>query len=145
MADMKETRSYEFSEGENAVLSRVACELSRLGKIILAAGVLLVAYIVLSFVDPQPVLQISDARHLALSVSDYALWVAISLLVIFLSVMVIRLSGPIKLIVSTSGVDIRHVMEFMGELSRTSRLSFVLLTVICILLAVSLILMILVF
>lgn len=145
MADMKEIGCYEFSEGENALLSRVARDLLKLGKIILAAGVLLVAYIILSFVDPQPVLHISDARHLALSVSDYAVWVAISLLVIYLSVMIIRLSRPITLIVSTSGVDIRHVMEFMEELSRTSRLSFLLLSVICLLLAVSLLLMILVF
>jgi hypothetical protein len=136
---------YEFSEEENNQLSRLAGELARLGKIILLAGVLLIAYIVLSFVDPQSIIQLSDAKHMALAAVDYALWVFIALLVIYLSVTVIRLSKPVQLIVSTRGADISHLMSFVGELCSIARRSFSLLVIVCVLLFVSLGLMILVF
>ncbi len=138
-------RGYEFNDAENEQLSMLSRQLGKLGKIILAAGVLLVAYIVLSFVDPQPIFLVGDTRHAVLSVVDYALWVVISLLVIYVSVAVIRLGRPIGLIVSTKGADIGHLMQFVEDLRRISRLSFVLLALVCVLLAVSLVLMLLVF
>ncbi len=138
-------RGYEFNEAENNRLSILSRQLGKLGKIILAAGILLVAYIVLSFVDPQPIFNVGDTRHAILSVVDYALWVVISLLVIYVSVAVIRLGKPIGLIVSTKGADISHLMQFVEDLRRIARLSFVLLALVCVLLAVSLVLMLLVF
>lgn len=138
-------RGYEFNDMENEQLSMLSRQLGKLGKIILAAGVLLVAYIVLSFVDPQPIFNVGDTRHAVLSVIDYALWVVISLLVIYVSLAVIRLGRPIGLIVSTKGADIGHLMQFAEDLRRISRLSFVLLALVCLLLAISLVLMLLVF
>jgi hypothetical protein len=138
-------RGYEFNEAENNRLSILSRQLGKLGKIILAAGILLVGHIVLSFIDPQPVFNVGGTGHAILSVVDSALWVVISLLVIYLSVAVIRLGRPIGLIVSTKGADIGHLMQFVEDLRRISRLSFVLLTLACILLAISLVLMLLVF
>jgi hypothetical protein len=145
MTEAQKPKTYEFSEEENDRLSRLAGELTRLGRIILLAGVLLVAYIVLSFVDPQSIIQISDAKNVGLAAVDYALWVFIALLVIYLSITVIRLSRPLKLIVSTKGADIGHLMNFVDELCRISRRSFSLLVIVCVLLLVSLGLMVLVF
>lgn len=145
MTEAAQQRTYEFSDEENNRLSRLAKELAKLGKIILLAGVLLIAYIVLSFVDPQSILQLSDAKNVTLAAVDYALWAFIALLVIYLSITVIRLSKPLQLIVSTKGADIGHLMNFVDELCRISRRSFSLLVVVCVLLLVSLGLMILVF
>jgi hypothetical protein len=138
-------RGYEFNEAENEQLSILSRQLGKLGRIILLAGVLLAGYIVLSFVDPQPVFNVSETRHTVLSGIDYALWVIISLLVIYVSAAVIRLGRPIGLIVSTKGADIGHLMEFVEDLRRIARLSFVVLALVCLLLAVSLVLMLLVF
>lgn len=145
MTEEARPRAYEFSEEENNQLSRLAGELARLGKTILLAGMLLIAYIVLSFVDPQSVIELSDAKHAAVASVDYALWVFIALLVIYLSVTVIRLSKPLHLIVSTKGADIGHLMNFVGDLCAISRRSFLLLVIVCVLLFVSLGLMVLVF
>ncbi len=138
-------RGYEFSEAENNELSILSRQLGRLGKIMLLAGILLVVYIVLSFVDPQPLFNVSDTKHTVLSAVDFVLWVVISLLVIYVSVAVIRLGRPLGLIVSTKGADIGHLMEFVSDLCRISRLSFLLLGAVCVLLAASLVLMLLVF
>lgn len=145
MTEAQAAKAYEFTGEENNQLSALAGELARLGKTILLAGILLVAYIVLSFVDPQSLIQLSDAKHMALAVVDYALWVFIALLVIYLSMTVIHLSKPLKLIVATKGADIGHLMHFIGDLSRIAHRSFLLLVVVCVLLVVSLALMILVF
>lgn len=145
MTEAQTIKAFEFSEEENNKLSRLAGELARLGKIILLAGILLIAYIVLSFVDPQSLIQLSDAKHMALAAIDYALWIFIALLVIYLSITVIHLSKPLKLIVSTKGADIGHLMHFVGDLCDIARRSFSLLVIVCVLLLVSLILMILVF
>jgi hypothetical protein len=145
MTEGQTAKTYEFSEEENNQLSVLAGELAKLGKIILLAGVLLIAYIVLSFVDPQSIIQLSDSKSVTLAAVDYALWVFIALLVIYLSITVIRLSKPLKLIVSTKGADIGHLMSFVDELCHISRRSFSLLVIVCVLLLVSLGLMILVF
>ncbi len=145
MTEAQNVRAYEFSEEENSQLSKLAEELARVGKSILLAGILLIAYIVLSFVDPQSLIELSESKHMFLSVIDYALWVFIALLVIYLSITVIHLSKPLRLIVSTKGADIRHLMHFVDDLCRISHRSFVLLVIVCVLLFVSLFLMILVF
>lgn len=145
MAEAQKTRAYEFSEEENNQLSRLSGELARVGKTILLAGILLIAYIVLSFVDPQSLIQLSDAKHMALATVDYALWVFIALLVIYLSITVIHLSKPLRLIVSTKGADIGHLMHFVEDLCRISYRTFLLLLIVCALLIISLFLMILVF
>lgn len=145
MDEAPKLKTYEFSEDENYQLSRLARELTRLGKVILLAGVLLIAYIVLSFVDPQSIIQLSDAKSMSLAAVDYGIWAVIALLVIYLSLTVIRLSRPLRLIVSTVGADIRHLMEFVDELCRISRRCFSLLIIVCVLLFLSLGLMILVF
>jgi hypothetical protein len=145
MTEDQKMKTYEFSEEENKQLSGLAEELAKVGKTILLAGILLIAYIILSFVDPQSLIQLSEAKHMVLSAVDYALWVFIALLVIYLSITVIRLSKPLRLIVSTKGADIHHLMHFVNDLCRMSHRSFVLLVIVCVLLFVSLFLMVLVF
>jgi hypothetical protein len=145
MTEEHEMKTYEFSGEENNQLARLSGELARVGKIILLAGILLIAYIVLSFIDPQSLIELTDAKHTVLSAVDYALWVFIALLVIYLSITVIHLSKPLQLIVATKGADIGHLMHFIGDLCRISRRSFVLLVIVCVLLFVSLFLMVLVF
>jgi hypothetical protein len=145
MIEVEEGRSYEFSEAENRQLAGLSGHLTRLGKAILTAGVLLVAYIVLSFLDPEALIAVSDAKYFSLAAVDCALWIAISLLVIYLSIKVMRLARPLRLIVGTKGADIGHLMDFVGDLHRISHRLFFLLVLICILLAVSLVLVVLVF
>jgi hypothetical protein len=145
MEEPKEARTYEFTHEESDLLSRLAKGLLRFGAAILVAGVLLVIYIVVAFFDPVPLVEVSDAREYILAAVDYALWVLISFLVIYLSVTVIRLSKPIRLITGTSGADISHLMEFVKELTRITSLSFFSLLIICVLLLVSLVMMILIF
>jgi hypothetical protein len=146
MDELKEMATkYEFTEEENLLLSGLARGLMKLGVAVLVAGILLVAYIVISFFDPVPLIFISDTKYAVLSAADYALWVLISGLVIYLSVTVIKLSVPIRLITKTTGTDISYLMSFVKSLTRIAGLSFMSLVAICILLLISLVLMILVF
>jgi hypothetical protein len=80
-----------------------------------------------------------------LGIVDYGLWIVIAILVIYLSITVIRLAGPIGQIVKTRGADITHLMSFVGDLTNMLRVSFSALIVVCLLLAVSLVLLVLVF
>jgi hypothetical protein len=136
---------YEFTAEQNQTLSEVAADLARAGKAILAAGILTAIYIVLTFVDPKEMLLVNEKGRSFLSAVDYAFWILIALLVIYLAITVMRLALPLKLIAGTSGKDISHLMEFMKELGRISRGCFTCLIVICVLLAASLGLAIVVF
>ncbi len=136
---------YEFTAEQNRILSRVAAELARAGKAILAAGILTAIYILLTFFDPRELILVSESGHAMLAAADYILWVFIALLVIYISITVIRLAVPLKLIATTSGKDISHLMEFMQELGRISRVCFSCLIVVCVLLAASIGLAIVVF
>ena len=73
------------------------------------------------------------------------LGILIALVVIYVSITVIRLALPLKLIATTSGKDISHLMEFMQELGRICRVCRVCLIVVCALIAASLVLAIVVF
>jgi len=136
---------YEFSPEQSQTLSDVAAEVARAGKAILVAGILTAIYIVLTFVDPRELVLVSESGRTFLTVVDYGLWVLIALLVMYVSITVIRLATPLKLIATTSGKDISHLMEFMKELGRISRVCFSCLIVICVLVAASLGLAIVVF
>ncbi len=138
-------KGYEFSKEENQLLLDLSKDLTRLGISILVAGILLVLYLVVSFIDPVPVFQVSDTRHTVLSVMDYAVWGLISLLVIYMSVTIIRLAIPVKMIATTSGLDIPYLMSFVKNLGTFSKVSFASLTVICVLMAISLVMLILIF
>jgi len=138
-------REYEFNEEENRLFLRLSKELLRCGFSLLAAGVILIFYIVFSFFDPIPLVSISDNRHLLLSFVDYGLWVFISLLVIYVSITIIRLSTPIKMIAVTSGLDVSYLMDFMKNLAGISKISFVSLMIVCVLLIASFIMLVLVF
>ena len=87
----------------------------------------------------------SDTKHMILAGIDYCLWILISMLVIYVSIMVIRLVKPIRLIATTAGADISHLMEFVRSLTSMSRTTYISLTVICVIMAASLVMMILVF
>jgi hypothetical protein len=52
MSDIKGTTKYEFSESESLMLSALSRHLHRLGVVVLVAGLLLVAYLVVCFMDP---------------------------------------------------------------------------------------------
>lgn len=136
---------YEFTVEQNRILSSVATDLARAGKAILAAGVLTAVYIILTFFDPRELITVSESGQAFLAAADYMLWVLIALLVIGVSFAVIRLAAPLKLMATTSGKDISHLMEFMKELGRICRLCSTCLIVICVLLAASLALAIVVF
>jgi len=145
MNGTKETGKYEFSHAENTLLNDLSKWMLKLGISILVAGVLLIAYIIISYLEPTPALRVTDAKHLVLATLDYALWIVISLLVIYISVVLISLTVPLKLIAHTAGKDISHLMEFVKGLTRVCKLAFYSILIICILLMVSLVLMILVF
>ena len=136
---------YEFSREQNQTFSNVAADVARAGKAVLAAGILTAIYIVLTFVDPRELLLVSEGGRTFLTMVDYGLWVLIALLVIYVGITVICLAKPLRLIATTSGKDIPHLMEFMKELGRISRVCFTCLVVVCVLLAVSLGLAIVVF
>lgn len=145
MDQRAEKDKYEFTPEENLALRDLSTGLMRLGVMVLIAGLLFVSYIILSFIDPPSLVTVSDALDTALAALDYAIWVFISLLVIFLSVMIIKLARPIRLIADTRGLDITHLMDFVGNLTFMSRVSFVSLIAVCALILASLIMMILVF
>jgi len=145
MADIEGTNKYEFGENENLALSALSKNLHQLGVAILVAGLLFVAYLVVSFIDPIALLSLSDTKSTMLGIVDYGLWIVIAILVIYLSISVIRLAGPIGQIVKTRGADMTHLMDFVGDLTRMLRVSFSALIVVCLLLAVSLLLLVLVF
>jgi hypothetical protein len=145
MADIQGTNKYEFSENENLALSALSKNLHQLGVVILVAGLLFVAYLVVSFIDPIALLSLSDRKSTMLGIVDYGLWIVIAILVIYLSIAVIRLAGPIGQIVKTRGADMTHLMNFVGDLTSMLRVSFSALIVVCLLLAVSLVLLVLVF
>jgi hypothetical protein len=145
MADIQGTNKYEFSENENLALSVLSKNLHQLGVVILVAGLLFVAYLVVSFIDPISLLSLSDTKSTMLGIVDYGIWIVIAILVIYLSITVIRLAGPIGQIVKTRGADMTHLMNFVGDLTSMLRVSFSALIVVCLLLAVSLLLLVLVF
>ena len=138
-------RKYEFSADENMTLNHLSGALMKLGVMVLMAGILFVAYLIVSFIDPPSLMAVSETGHSILSAADYAVWIAISLLVIYLSIMTIRLAGPIRLIANTAGKDISHLMEFIGSLITMARISFASLIVVCALILASLIMTILIF
>jgi hypothetical protein len=145
MTDTRGTSKYEFSENEHLTLSALSKNLRKLGVVILVAGLLFVAYLVVSFIDPAALKSVSDAKSAMFGVVDYGLWIIIAILVIYLSITIIRLAGPVGQIVKTSGADITHLMDFVQDLTRMLRISFVALIVVCLLQAVSLMLLVLVF
>jgi hypothetical protein len=145
MAETPGIRKYEFSADENLTLNHLSKALMKLGVLVLIAGLLFVAYLIVSFIDPPSLMAVSETGHSILSAADYAVWIAISLLIIYLSVMTIRLAGPIRLIANTAGMDISHLMEFVASLIAMARISFASLIVICALILVSMIMMILIF
>jgi len=145
MTDTQDSNKYEFSGSENLTLSNLSINLKKLGVVVLVAGLLFVFYLVVSFVDPVALMSISEAKSAALEAVDYGLWIIIALLVIYLSISIIRLAGPIGQIVRTRSADITHLMDFARDLTRMLRISFVALIVVCLLLAISLILLVLVF
>jgi hypothetical protein len=145
MEDKRTKCGYEFGDEQNQLLSGLSHCLHRLGVTVLVAGILLVAYLVISFADPVPLLAVSDSRSMALGVVDYALWILIALLVIYVSMRVIHLAKPIKLIVETKGADIEYLMHFVSDLTVLARTCAWALVVVCLLIAVSLTLLILVF
>jgi hypothetical protein len=145
MTEQKDMTCYEFGDDQNKALSRLSAALHRLGVTVFVAGLLLVAYLVISLADPVPILVVSDARSMVLGVADYVLWIFIALLVIYVSFRVIHLAKPIKLIAETKGADIANLMEFVSDLTGLARTCVWALIVICILIAVSLVLLILVF
>jgi len=136
---------YEFTDEQNRLVSEAAGGLARAGKSMLSAGILTAVYVVLTFVDPRELVVVSDSGHAFLAAMDYMLWVVIALLVIYISISVIRLAVPLRLIATTSGKDISHLMEFIKELGRICRLCSTCLIVVCVLLAASIGLAIVVF
>jgi hypothetical protein len=136
---------YEFTAEQNRILSGLAASLARAGKTLLAAGILTAVYIVFGFVDPGALVTVSETGHAFLSAADYVLWILIALIVIGASFAVIRLAAPLRLMATTSGHDISHLMEFMKELGRICRLCATFAIVVCVLLALSLSLAIVVF
>jgi hypothetical protein len=136
---------YEFTAEQNRILSGVATDVGRAGKAILAAGVLTAIYIVLTFLDPQELVAVSETGRAFLSAVDSILWIIIAIIVIYVSITVLRMAIPLKLIATTSGKDISHVMEFVQELGRVCRVCFKCVIAICVLLGASLSLAIAVF
>jgi hypothetical protein len=136
---------YEFSEQENRLMSGLSRALSKFGIAVLVAGLLFVAYLLVSFIDPFPILNVGTVRGIVLSAIDYALWILIALLVIYLSITIMKLAVPIRLIAETQGADVGHLMSFIADLTRICKLFTVSLIVICIIIVISLVLMILVF
>ncbi len=145
MDEKREMCKYEFTEDENRLLANLSKGLLKLGVLILIGGLLFVTYIIVSFIDPPPLFEVSDAREMILAGVDYCLWILISILIIYVSIMIIKLSKPIRLIASTAGADIPYLMDFVKNLTAMSRITFVSLAVICILMVASLIMMVLVF
>ncbi len=145
MNETQGIRKYEFSADENLTLNELSRALMKLGVMVLMAGLLFVAYLIVSFLDPPSLMAVTEAGHSMLAAADYAIWIAISLLIIYLSIMTIRLSAPIRLIASTAGMDISHLMEFVGSLITVTRISFGSLIVICALIMASLLMTILIF
>ncbi|MEN6616801.1 MAG: hypothetical protein ABFD12_09615 [Syntrophorhabdus sp.] len=62
-----------------------------------------------------------------------------------MSIAIIKLARPIKMIATTSGLDITYLMSFVKELGILSRVAFGSLVFVCLLMIMSLILLILVF
>ncbi len=145
MAYNENTCKYEFNESENLVFSVLSKHLRRLGVAVLIGGLLFVAYLIVSFIDPISLVEVSATQNMVLSTVDYALWALIALLVIYLSIMTIHMAKPVRLIADTTGADITLLMDFLDHLSRVSGTSFRALIAICILMAASLVLLILVF
>ena len=145
MTDVKDATKYEFSESENLMLTSLSNNLKKLGVAVLVVGLLFVAYLVVSFIDPVSLMSISDTKSALFGAIDYGLWGVIAALVIYLSITLMRLAGPIGQIVKTSGTDITHLMRFTRDLTRMVRVSFSTLIVVCLLLAVSLVFLVLIF
>lgn len=145
MTVINETVKYEFSKDENLILSTLSRDLRKLGIAVLIAGLLFVSYLVVSFLDPISLLNVPDTKNTILTTIDYGLWILIALLIIYLSIMVVHLSKPIRLMAETTGADIVFLMDFLKDLTRMARLSFVALIVICVLLSASLMMLILIF
>jgi hypothetical protein len=145
MVDHIDNGKYEFSPGENQVLLTLSRGLHRLGFLIFIAGILFTSYLVVSYLDLEAIVEISDSRSMMLNAADYGLWIIIALLVIYLSVMVVHLARPIKLIVKTTGADMTNLMHFLRDLTRMVRICFCTLIVVCVLMAASLLLLIFVY
>lgn len=138
-------KKYEFDSHQNQVLLTLSRNLHQLGCLIFAAALLFVVYLVVSYLDPASVVEVSETRGMLLNAVDYGLWIVIALLVMYLSVMVVHLARPIRRIVETTGADMTNLMHFLQDLTRMVRICFGTLLVVCALMAVSLALLVAVF
>ncbi|MDQ5984769.1 MAG: hypothetical protein CSYNP_00465 [Syntrophus sp. SKADARSKE-3] len=133
---------YEFSPVENNVLLALSKGLHRLGFLVFAVGTLFTVYLLVAYFDPG---DISSERQMILNAVDYGLWIIIAILVIYLSIMIVRLAWPLKQIVETTGADMAYLMSFLQELISMVRTCFLTLIVVCVLMMVSLLMLIFVF
>ncbi len=136
------TGKYEFSPDENQVLWRLSKSLHNLGLLILVTGFLFACYLIVSYLDPASLMAVSETRGIMLDAVDYGLWIIIAVLVIYLSIMVMHLAKPIRLIIETSGADMANLVDFLTDLIRMARICFSTLLVVCVLMVVSLMIVI---
>jgi hypothetical protein len=145
MTEPVDPGKYEFNPSENRVLLTLSRDLHRLGLFILLTGVLFIIYLVVAYLDPAALMDLSEAKTAMMNAIDYGLWIIIALLVIYLSIMVVRLARPVRRIAETSGADMVNLMKFLMDLTRLVRICFNTLMVVCILMLGSFLLLIVVF
>lgn len=145
MSEKVDCGKYEFNADENAVLLNLSKDLHRLGLLVGAAGVLFALYLLVSYLNPESLLPVSESRSMILNAVDYGLWLLIAALVIYVSFMVVHLARPIKQIVETTGADMVNLMHFLRDMTRMVQTCFYALIVVCVLMTASLLLLIFVF
>jgi hypothetical protein len=116
---------HEFTNEQNAVIERLVRVMTRTGLALVAMGVVFAAYQVLHYFEPEAAVDESAASYItAVHLADYLLWVLLGLNGVLVGGLVVRARRGFKLVITTEGRDIEHLLSALASLTTIFALTF---------------------
>lgn len=124
---------YEFSADENKIFERLVRNLSRSGRVVVVASLILLAYHLVAYFG----VSLGKAGSSLITYVDYAVWLLISVIGVVIGVLLIRATAAFAALIHTEGDDLSHLMQGVTRLADILHLVFWAAVGASILLAVS--------
>jgi hypothetical protein len=112
--------SYEFSADENKTFARLVRNLSRSGRVVVIASVLLLGYHFIAYFG----VSLGRTASPVITYLDYTIWVLISLIGGVIGLLLIRATAAFAALIRTQGDDLAHLMRGMTQLASILGLVF---------------------
>lgn len=134
---------YEFTNEQNAIIGRLVAGMTRTGLAVVAMGVVFAAYQVLHYFEPEAAVDEAAASFIsAVHLADYLLWVLLGFNGVLVGGLVVRARMGFKLVITTEGRDVEHLMSALASLTTVFTLTFWVLLVSTIVLIASTVLLV---